>query len=316
MAKTKTVVISILSVVTISIIALCGLCGIAGSFVESPPINRNVPSDQTEEIDKPAGLDESESELAQPDAEQDTDEPTESVVEPKEDKPTEIDSTPEPVIEEKKTPPSDQIVHTQADVQRIEEFHKRIMVLYQSIERNKVLGFNDPTSASMLARQKKWLEFMRPWDAKVNQLFDEIGTINGRSPQPLNQLRSAVADLVTLSHPISFNKPQTYLERKGYFMDGIKDFNASFPNFKFAVRREELKSTQPNKSLINTPRKWQDKSGEFEIVATFQGLSIDKKVTLLKEDGTIITISLNVLGSYEQGVAIAMQKSLDRKSDE
>jgi hypothetical protein len=307
MAKTKTVVISVLSAVTISIVALCGLCGIAGSFVESPPINRNVSSDQTEEIDKPA-------ELVESDAEQDTNKPTESVVESKEDKPTEIDSTPEPVIDEKKTPPSDQIVHTQADVQRIEEFHKRIMVLYQAIERNKALGFNDPTSVP--ARQKNWLEFMRPWDAKVNQLFDEIGTINGRSPQPLNQLRFAVADLVTLSHPISFNKPQTYLERKGYFMDGIKDFNTSFPNFKIAVRREELKSTQPNKSLINTPRKWQDKSGEFEIVATFQGLSIDKKVTLLKEDGTTITISLDVLGSYEQGVVIAMQKSLDRKSDE
>ena len=316
MAKTKTVVISILSVVTLFIIALCGLCGIAGSFVESPPINRNISSNQTEEIDKPVEIGESDSELAQPDVEQDTNEPTESVVEPKEDKPTEIDNTPEPVMDKKETPPSDEIVHTQADVQQIEDFHKKIMVLYQAIERNKVLGFNDPTSASMLARQKKWLEFMRPWDTKVNQLFDEIGTINGRSPQPLNQLRFAVADLATLSHPISFNKPQTYQERKGYFMESIKDFNASFPNFKLAVRREELKSTQPNKSLINTPRKWQDKSGEFEIVATFQGLSIDKKVTLLKEDGTTITISLDVLGSYEQGVAIAMQKSLDRKNDE
>jgi formylglycine-generating enzyme required for sulfatase activity len=160
----------------------------------------------------------------------------------------------------------------------------------------------------MLARQKTWLEFMRPWNAKVNQLSDEIGTFNARSPQPLKQLRLAVTDLAALSHPVSFNKPQTYLERKDSFMEGIKNFNATFTKFKLGVREEGLKSTIPTPEASPEPEMSAEK---FNEPGRTNDLGSNAKKTITNTIG--MKLNLIPAGSFRMG---SPAREEDRGGDE
>jgi len=244
--------------------------------------------------------------------------PEEPVVEAKENTSAEIDNT-SVLVEEKKEPSKDKIVHTQADIERIERSHKRIMDLYQAIERKKTLGFNAPNSSSAATRQKAWLTFVKPWNEEVGDLVNEIGTINGNDPIPENTLRSAAGNLVTLSHPISFNKPQQYAQRREYFLELMEEFNSDLQEFKSTIPTvSQAAKTQNSEALtlsVDAPRIWKDITGEFEVKAVFKGFTSDEEIKLLKEDGTEIVVPFASLGADEQEVAVALQKLIERKNN-
>ena len=297
------------------VIGFVGLGVIGGIFMDSPPpVNNPAPNidNQQDAEDEIVEVDNGdvEDELKASDVVADA-----GIVEAPKEEPKvipEVHDTPENESDEQVA------LHSQADVLRIEQFHKRIMDLYRTIEKKKTLGFNDPKIQGGLARQKLWLEFMNPWNAKVNALTDEIGTVNGNDPIPENTLRFAAGQLVTLSHPVSFNKPQTYRERQEYFLELIREFNSELKEFKIVVGRNtrlnDTLASSKEDSGVKQLRVWKDITGEFEIKAVFKGFVNDDEIELVAEDGKVIKVPLISLGEYEQEVAHAMQKTINKKS--
>ena len=123
---------------------------------------------------------------------------------------------------------------------------------------------------------------------------------------------------MTLSHPVSFNKPQTYRERQEYFLELIREFNSELKEFKIVVGRNtrlnDTLASSKEDSGVKQLRVWKDITGEFEIKAVFKGFVNDDEIELVAEDGKVIKVPLISLGEYEQEVAHAMQKTIDKKS--